>query len=450
MHSANRRAALLVMIGLLATACDKSTAPPKPGPPARMELTSGDGLSALAGTAIATPLSVTVRDAKGMLVPNVTVSFAVTAGGGSVNPASATTNANGVAGGVTWTIGKLGGAQTATATVDTVIKTFSASTQSQFTVVLRFFGPAMPAAAQAAFTNAANRIRAALVGQLSSVPLNGVNLSGCGVNGLTDVLNETATGVIIYAAFAPVDGAGKILAQSGPCLIRGTTTFPVVGVMKFDEADWTGSLTTGRFESVVLHEMNHVVGFGTIWEDKSLLKTPTWSFPFPQTYPDSAVLTGSVDPRFTGAAAMAQCTTLGGTANHCTANGGVAVETCGDPGTADGHWREMFTTNCTGGSARTPVGGTPAFDSELMTGYAEATAAMPWSTMTIASFQDLGYTVNLLAADAFTVPSLMSYAAMRAQEEAFAAEHATEQLLRPRFTVGADGSVRLIKRRPRN
>jgi len=445
-----RQALPLVLIGLLATACDKSTGPAKPGPPARMELTSGDGLSALAGTAVGTPLSVTVRDAKGMLVPNATVTFAVTAGGGSVNPASAVTNSSGVAGGVTWTIGKLGGTQTVTASVDTVIKTFSASTQSLFSVVVRFFGPTMPAAAQAAFTNAANRIRAALVGQLSPVPFQNEKLyQSCAVDGLQNVtLNETITGVVIYAAFAPIDGAGKVLAQSGPCLIRGTTIFPVIGIMKFDEADWTGSLTTGRFESVVLHEMNHVVGFGTIWEDKNLLKTPTYLTPTYIGADTIPTLTGSVDPRFIGTAAMAQCTTLGGTATHCTANGGVAVETCGDWGTADGHWREMFTTNCTGGTARTPVGGTVAFDAELMTGYAEASASMPWSTMTIASFQDLGYTVNLLAADAFTVPSLMSYAAMRAQEATFAAEQATEKLIRPQFTVGPEG-IRRIQRRPR-
>jgi hypothetical protein len=192
-----------------------------------------------------------------------------------------------------------------------------------------------------------------------------------------------------------------------------------------------------------------VVGFGTIWEDKGLLKAPTFLTPSYIGADTIPTLTGSVDPRFTGSAAMAQCSTVGGTANHCTSSGGVAVETCGDVGTADGHWREMFTTNCGPAPARTPIGGTPAFDAELMTGYAEATAAMPWSTMTLASFQDLGYTVNLLAADAFTVPSLMSYAAMRAQEEAFAAEHATEQLIRPRFSVDAAG-VRTVLRRNRH
>lgn len=34
--------------------------------------------------------------------------------------------------------------------------------------------------------------------------------------------------------------------------------------MKFDEADIQTYINTGRFESVVLHETNHAVGFGTI------------------------------------------------------------------------------------------------------------------------------------------------------------------------------------------
>jgi hypothetical protein len=38
-----------------------------------------------------------------------------------------------------------------------------------------------------------------------------------------------------------------------------------------------------------------------------------------------------------------------------------------------------------------------------MTGFAEATADMPFSTISIASLEDLGYRVNLLSADAFQV-----------------------------------------------
>ena len=57
----------------------------------------------------------------------------------------------------------------------------------------------------------------------------------------------------------------------------------------------------------------------------------------------------------------------------------------GGPGTAEGHWRET------------------TFDDELMTGFIEQ-GEMPLSRMTIASLQDLGYEVNLDAANAYQLP----------------------------------------------
>jgi len=422
------------MLLVLATACDKSvTAPVRPGPPTRLELTTGDAQSALAGTAVANPLSVTVRDSRGLAVPNATVTFSVQTGGGTVSPSTVVSNATGVAGGVTWTLGNRGGDQSATAAVDTVIKKFSATTQPGFVLDLRFFGPAMSTVAQTAFTNAANRLRAALVGpvgSLAKVSLAGAVLDSCGVKGLTGTLQESTQGVIIYASVALIDGVGKVLAQAGPCFVRNSF-LPAVGVMQFDEADILTYITSGRFEAVVLHEMNHVAGLGTIWADKNLLQNPVYHYVGTDTTP---VLTGSTNPRYMGTAALASCLAAGGSANHCASGVGVAVEQCGESGTADGHWREMFTATCSTQSGRSPVGGTPAFDAELMTGFVESTPSMPWSAMSIASFQDLGYTVNLLAADPFTVPSLLTLARLTAQDAV--AEPHTEVVLRPRFIVG--------------
>jgi hypothetical protein len=181
--------------------------------------------------------------------------------------------------------------------------------------------------------------------------------------------------------------------------------------------------------------MNHVVGFGTIWTDKNLLQGAVYN---------DTTLTSNTNPRYTGAAAQAQCLVIGGQATHCGGGTGIAVEQCGTAGTADGHWRETFTTTCTG-TNRSPVGGTAAFDTELMTGYAEGTPSMPWSVMSIAQFQDLGYTVNLLAADSYSVPSLLTTARLRAAMEAQGSDAPIEQVLRPRFTVGG-GRIQAIRR----
>ena len=54
-------------------------------------------------------------------------------------------------------------------------------------------------------------------------------------------------------------------------------------------------------------------------------------------------------------------------------------------GTADSHWRES------------------TFQTELMTGFVN-TGGMPLSAITVGSLQDMGYIVNMLAADPFQVP----------------------------------------------
>ncbi len=407
-----------------------------PGSANRIVVTGGNTQTGLAGAQLATPLAASVQDQFGNGIANQQVTFLVTAGGGSVAPGLLTTDAGGVASGALWRLGTKGGTQTATATAGAFSTSFSATTQSSYLVELRYFGPAMSTEAQTAFVNAANRIRAAIVGQISTVSLQGADLAGCGISGLAGTLAENTTGLIIYASVAPIDGAGKILAQAGPCFVRQSSILPAVGVMQFDEADIQNYINTGRFESVVLHEMNHVVGFGTIWVDKGVLQNPAF------TNTANPTPTGSTDPRFSGAAALAQCLAVGGSSAHCTS--GVAVEQCGTAGTADGHWRETFTTTCTG-TNNSPVGGTPAFDSEMMTGYVEGSANMPWSAMSIASFQDIGYTVNLLAADSYNVPSLMTMARLRAAREAEAGDRPVERLIRPRFTVGG-GRIQAIKR----
>ena len=68
-----------------------------------------------------------------------------------------------------------------------------------------------------------------------------------------------------------------------------------------------------------------------------------------------------------------------------TAFTSVPVENSGGSGTRDAHWRET------------------TFQSELMTGYISG-STRPLSRVTVASLGDLGYSVNMLAADNFTAP----------------------------------------------
>ena len=90
------------------------------GPATQMALKAGDGQSAIAGTAVATPPSVVVTDSHGNPVPGVGVTFAVASGGGSATGAAATTNAAGIAAVGSWTLGTTAGTNTLTASSGTL------------------------------------------------------------------------------------------------------------------------------------------------------------------------------------------------------------------------------------------------------------------------------------------------------------------------------------------
>ena len=88
------------------------------GPATEMLAVAGDGQSATAGSAVAIAPSVRVRDESQNPVAGVDVTFAVTAGGGSIVPATTvTTDANGLATLTSWTLGASVGTNTLEASV---------------------------------------------------------------------------------------------------------------------------------------------------------------------------------------------------------------------------------------------------------------------------------------------------------------------------------------------
>ncbi len=92
---------------------------------------------ATVGTAVANAPAVRVTNAAGAAVANVTVTFAVTAGGGTLGATSATTNADGVASAGSWTLGATPGANTVTATVAGLTPvTFTATGEAAAAVAL--------------------------------------------------------------------------------------------------------------------------------------------------------------------------------------------------------------------------------------------------------------------------------------------------------------------------
>lgn len=105
-----------VAAALLACGGGDSSAPPAPRPSAVVAASEASQAGRV-GAAVATPPSVRVTDENGSPLGGVTVTFAITGGGGSVTGPSQTTGANGVATVGAWTLGTVAGANTLTATV---------------------------------------------------------------------------------------------------------------------------------------------------------------------------------------------------------------------------------------------------------------------------------------------------------------------------------------------
>lgn len=173
--------------------------------------------------------------------------------------------------------------------------------------------------------------------------------------------------VLIDVRVAPIDGLGGVRGQAGVCWTHTDSYLPLYGVMEFDEADLEDMAKQGLLNRLILHEMGHVLGFGTLWDFKR-----------------SLVVGGSLGgpcgaaPVFVGANALREWKALGG-------SGKVPLENTGGLGTCNSHWQES------------------TFSNELMTGYLNP-GSNPVSRLTVASFEDLGYSVDYSAAESYLLP----------------------------------------------
>lgn len=202
-----------------------------------------------------------------------------------------------------------------------------------------------------------------------TIPTGFFSPEHCG--GFGELVNGTSTDdLLLIINIEPIDGPGGVLGRAGPCGLRSQTELPFAGSMVLDFDDLTPLIGDDRLTFIISHEIAHVLGFGTIWGRLGLIQG-----------------TGTSDPRFVGPSAVAEYNALGG-------EGSVPVENQGGPGTRDGHWRQT------------------TFRHERMTGFsAGAGIFQPLSRVSIASFSDKGYVVDMAAAHSFTLT-----AALRAGE----------------------------------
>ncbi|MCW1924908.1 leishmanolysin [Luteolibacter arcticus] len=198
----------------------------------------------------------------------------------------------------------------------------------------------------------------------------------------------------INVSVPEIDGVGGILGSAGPETATYYDNNPVgaptlalfytaSGSMEFDAADVDDMIGSNTFFGVVLHEMAHVLGIGTLWTYNTNLAGPG-------THNLYTVGSG----QYFGANALSAWQTEFGQAGATF----VPVELGGGPGTAEGHWNEVnggggatgFVSNLTGSD----------FSNELMTGWAAGEFFL--SKVTLGGLDDLGYVVDYSKAGLIT------------------------------------------------
>jgi hypothetical protein len=216
---------------------------------------------------------------------------------------------------------------------------------SGFQIEVRSTG--LTASQQATVQQAVTRWQQVIVGDLPNAVYNG----------------RPVDDLLIDLQASSIDGVGGVLGQAGPDRFRSGSQLPYHGSIQFDTADVAQLESNGTFYDVILHEIGHVLGIGSIWQGLGLT---------------SGLNTN--DPRFTGRQATAAYNAI--TGGNATS---VPIENSGGPGTIDSHWRESI------------------FRNELMTGYVGPGTRLPLSAITVGSLADLGYQVNIAAADAYRI-----------------------------------------------
>jgi len=109
-----------------------STEPANTTPSSVTPAPGSDNQTAAPGTAVAIAPSVTISNSDGVALSDVSVTFAVATGGGSVTPSTVTTGAQGVATVTSWTLGTTAGSNSMTATAGDTEFTFTATGTTTF------------------------------------------------------------------------------------------------------------------------------------------------------------------------------------------------------------------------------------------------------------------------------------------------------------------------------
>ncbi|MCE2398912.1 MAG: Ig-like domain-containing protein [Gemmatimonadetes bacterium] len=161
---------------------------------------------------------------------------------------------------------------------------------------------------------------------------------------------------LVFVHVGSIDGEGGILAAATYCYERMSDNTPVLSATWIDEADVEEMLDHDALVTVAFHELAHALGFPGLWDDHDLLDT-----------------LDADDPHFEGELAIEAFDEAGGEDY--------------DGEKVYSHWRESV------------------FGDEIMSPfiYVEDDEA-PISAITLQSFADAGYEVDVSRADDYELP----------------------------------------------
>ena len=390
------------------------------GPAGQLVAVEGDGQESETTLPVRVAPRVRAEDAHGNPAAGIKVAFSAS-GDSEVIPTETTTDSAGFAAVDKWVLGTTaGGTYRLTASVTnadntSATATFTAeATPAVYDIeIVHVSSSLLTDSQRQAFEKSEEFWERAITGNLDWSTVRKPALDDClRKNDISEDVpgDRVVDDLLIYVQIKEIDGPAGVFGGAGPCQIRADNSLPVVGVMFFDLGDMDGLETNGHLEGTILHEMAHVIGFGTLWDHLGLLQDP-------------AGRGGNANTHFTGEAAKAAFDSIRG--DNYPDSDLVPVQNLGGEGVWNGHWRELV------------------FRSELMTPFPDR-GLNPLSVVSIASLVDIGYEgVDLNVADAYVLPPPLYGAADASQAGAPEGTiYLGDDILRiPLAVVDRDGNV---------
>ena len=242
---------------------------------------------------------------------------------------------------------------------------------------------------------AATRWESIIIGDLPDIDYSS-NPRSIDIGDHTFRVADVVDDIRLYVIADYIDGEGNTLGWARVEELRSSILLPCIGSINLDPHDisldsdgeyhWQ---TEEYHRRIILHEIAHALGFtDEVWNEKDLLRGHLLDR-------FGAIIFQDADVRFNGYHAIESFKNAGGQEDDVP----VENKTTGwrvDSGTEYSHWRASVFKD--------------GYDGELMVGSAGWYDNMPLSAITIQSFKDLGYQVDVSKAEPYTLPTVQASA----------------------------------------